>query len=349
MIADEALTAAQVAKTDWYKALAQFQKPDIRKAVWQIVNSFVPYVGLWGLMIVVVRAGHGWLWLLPLLLLAAASFQIRLFIMFHDCIHSSFFGSRRANRILGYITGIINFTPFEDWRHSHLIHHATVADLDRRGTGDVWTMTVAEYLAAPRLKRLYYRIFRTPVFMFGIGPAFVFMVAQRFPHQDTGPQERFSVHFTNLALLAVVLVMCAAIGWRAYLLIQIPLAAIGGAVGVWLFYVQHQFEGVYWARHADWDPIRAALQGASYYRLPKVLQWITGNIGLHHLHHLRPRIPNYYLQSGHDATPAFQRITPLTLRTSFRSAFLNLWDETNQRLVSFSALRTLSRSPGARL
>jgi omega-6 fatty acid desaturase (delta-12 desaturase) len=347
MITGEALTAAQVVKTDWYKALAQFQKPDLRLAVWQIVNTFVPYLGLWVLMVIAVRAGHGWLWLFPILLLAAASLQVRTFIMFHDCTHSSFFGSQRANRILGYITGIINFTPFEDWRHSHLIHHASVADLDRRGTGDVWTMTVAEYLAAPPLKRLIYRILRTPLFIFGIAPIFLFLVVPRFPRQGTGPRERFSVYFTDLALLAVVLVLGAAIGWRTYLLIQLPLVAIAGAAGVWLFYVQHQFEGVYWARHAQWDPIRASLEGASYYRLPKVLQWISGNIGLHHLHHLRPRIPNYYLQRGHDATPAFQHITPLTLRASFRSVFLNLWDETNQRLVSFGALRTLSRSSSA--
>jgi omega-6 fatty acid desaturase (delta-12 desaturase) len=339
MTAGEVFTAPQVVNADWFKALAQFQQPNIRQAAWQIVNTFVPYLALWGLMIAVVRAGHGWLALFPPLLLAAAGFQMRSFIMFHDCTHSSFFGSRRANRLLGYVTGIVNFTPFEEWRHWHLLHHSTAGDLDRRGQGDVWTLTVAEYLAAPPLKKLAYRIFRTPLFLFGVAPTFSFLLMQRFPRKGIGPQERFSVYFTDLALLALVLVMSATIGWRAYVLIQLPLTALAGAAGVWLFYVQHQFEGVYWARHAEWDPIRAALAGASYYRLPKFLQWITGSIGLHHLHHLRPRIPNYSLQAGLDATPAFQLITPITLRTSLRSLFLNLWDETDQRLVSFGAVR----------
>ncbi len=333
------LTAARVVKADWYKALAQYQRPNVRTAVWQIVNTFVPYLGLWGLMIAVVRGGHSAGWL-ALLVPAAAALQIRIFIMFHDCTHGSFFASPRANRLLGYLTGLINFTPFEDWRHSHLVHHATVADLERRGTGDVWTMTVAEYQAAPRLTRLAYRLFRTPLVLFGLAPTVLFLLVHRFPSPHTGPRERFSVLFTDLALLAVVAVMSATIGLRAYLLIQLPLMAIASGAGVWLFYVQHQFTGVYWARHADWDPIRAALEGASYYRLPKVLQCITGNIGLHHLHHLRPRIPNYRLQQAQDATPALHQIPPLTLRGSLRSLFLNLWDETRQTLVSFGSLRT---------
>ena len=294
-------------------------------------------------MVRVVQAGGAWLWCLPPLLVAAASFQIRIFIIFHDCTHSSFFASRRANRLVGYVAGTINFTPYEDWRHSHLVHHATVADLERRGTGDIWTMTVAEYLAAPPLKRLLYRVFRTPLVLFVLSPIFLFLVVQRFPRKDTSPLERFSVLFTDLLLLAVLMVMAATIGLRTYLLIQIPLMALAGAAGVWFFYVQHQFSGVYWARHESWDPIRAALEGASYYKLPKVLQWISGNIGLHHLHHLRPRIPNYNLQPGQDATPVLHLVKPLTLRASLRSLFLNLWDETNQQLVSFRALRAAAR------
>jgi acyl-lipid omega-6 desaturase (Delta-12 desaturase) len=343
MAAEAILTAAQAVKTDWYKALAQYQRPNVRQAVWEIINTFIPYVGVWVLMVAIVRGGFSAAWLLPLLL-AAASLQIRIFIMFHDCTHSSFFRSRRANRILGYVAGLINFTPFEDWRHSHLVHHATVADLDLRGSGDVWTMTVAEYLAAPRLKRLTYRLFRMPVVLFILAPTVLFLVVQRFPRKESGPRERFSVYFTDLALLAIVAIMSATIGWRTYLLIQIPLMAIAGGAGIWLFYVQHQFVGVYWARHADWDPIRASLEGASYYQLPKILQWITGNIGLHHLHHLRPRIPNYNLQAGQDATPALQKVKPLTLRGSLQSLSLNLWDEANQKLVSFGSLHTRSQT-----
>jgi acyl-lipid omega-6 desaturase (Delta-12 desaturase) len=342
-MADTELDAAHVVKSDWYKALAQFQHSNNRKAVTQIVNTFIPFVGLWVLMVLAVQAGGAWLWSLPPLLLVAAGFQIRIFIMFHDCTHSSFFASRWANRLLGYVTGLINFTPFEDWRHTHLIHHATVADLERRGTGDVWTLTVAEYQAAPPLTRLAYRVLRTPLFLFGVAPFMLFVVVQRFPRKGSARREQLSVLFTDLALLVVVAVMAATVGLRTYLLIQLPLTALASALGVWFFYVQHQFVGVYWARHADWDPIRAALAGASYYRLPKVLQWFSGNIGLHHLHHLRPRIPNYYLQQGQDATPALHQVPPLTLRGSLRSLFLNLWDEANQQLVSFAALRALPR------
>ncbi len=347
MATEAGLSAAQVVKSGWYKSLARFQHPNVRQAVWQMVNSFVPYLGLWALMVVVVQAGQGWLWFLPLLLLAAAGWQLRLFIIFHDCVHSSFFGSARANRIVGYVTGIVNFTPFEDWRHSHLVHHATVADLDLRGTGDVWTMTVAEYQAAPRLKRLAYRLFRTPFVLFVLGPTVVFMLLQRFPRKGISPRERFSVLFTDAAVLAMAAVLSATLGLRTYLLIQVPLVVLAAGAGVWFFYVQHQFEGVYWARHASWDPIRAALEGASYYRLPKVLQWFSGNIGLHHIHHLRPRIPNYSLQPCQDATAALQQIKPLTFRASLHSLVLNLWDESNQRLVSFGTLRSLSRPTGA--
>ena len=225
------------------------------------------------------------------------------------------------------------------------MHHATVGDLDRRGTGDVYVMTVDEYLAAPKLKRIAYRLFRNPLVMFGLGPASVFLIAHRFSHKGARKRHRFSVYFTNLAIAAIIGVASLTIGFRTYLLVQLPIILIAAAVGVWLFYVQHQFEGVYWARHESWDPMRAALEGASYYKLPKVLQWFTGNIGLHHIHHVRPRIPNYNLQRCYDEVAAMQAVEPLTIRKSLRSLQLHLWDESNQKLVGFRSLR--ARTPAA--
>jgi omega-6 fatty acid desaturase (delta-12 desaturase) len=301
------------------------------------VNTFVPYIALWALMVYFIRAGFSYWLTLPLIVLAAA-LQVRIFIFFHDCGHGSFFASPRANTIVGYVTGILTFTPYHDWRRAHAKHHATAGDLDRRGWGDVWTMTVEEYLAAPRVKRLAYRLFRNPLLMFGLGPALIFLVTQRFPHKGAKKREINSVIITDLAILAIVIVASLTIGLRTYLLIQLPILLIAGVFGLWLFYVQHQYEGVYWARHEVWDPIKAALQGSSYYRLPKVFQWFSGNIGLHHIHHLRPRIPNYSLQRCHDAIPAMQEVQPLGFLESLKSLRMNLYDEKQKRLVSFRSL-----------
>jgi omega-6 fatty acid desaturase (delta-12 desaturase) len=337
MSSDSAAVKAQTTKPVWQQAVAAYAQPDGRKAIWQLVNTFVPYIGLWVLMIYIIRAGLSYWLTLPLLVLAAA-LQVRIFIFFHDCGHGSFFASPRANTILGYVTGILTFTPYHDWRRAHAKHHATAGNLDRRGWGDVWTMTVEEYLAAPRAKRLAYRLFRNPLLMFGLGPALIFLITQRFPHKGAKKREIRSVIITDLALLAIVVVASLTIGLRTYLLIQLPILLIAGVFGLWLFYVQHQYEGVYWARHEVWDPIKAALQGSSYYKLPKVLQWFSGNIGLHHIHHLRPRIPNYSLQRCYDAIPAMQEVQPLGFLESLKSLRMNLYDEKQQRLVSFRSL-----------
>ena len=329
----------QVVRSDWFRALAQYEKPNLRKAVWQLLNTFVPYVALWALMVYMIGRGLPYWAVLPLAVVAAG-LLVRIFIFFHDCSHGSFLPSRRANRITGYVCGILTFTPFENWRSPHIEHHTTDGDLDRRGTGDVWTLTVEEYLAAPRGKRLAYRLLRNPFILFVLGPLYMFLIGNRFPHKGAGQQERYSVAVTNLAILGIIGLAIWTIGLRAYLLIQLPVIGIAGAAGIWLFYVQHQFDGVYWARHEEWDPIRAALDGSSYYRLPKVLQWFSGNIGLHHIHHLRPRIPNYNLQQCYEDIPALQAAEPLTLLGSLKSLFLNLWDEKEQKLVSFRSLKT---------
>jgi acyl-lipid omega-6 desaturase (Delta-12 desaturase) len=325
---------------DWFAATSKYARPSLRKAIWQVLNTFIPYVAIWALMIHMVQQGYPY-WITFALVVVAAALLVRVFILFHDCCHGSFFASRRANVILGYVSGILTFTPYDDWRRSHIKHHATSGDLDRRGAGDVWTMTVAEYLAASRRERLRYRLFRNPFVLFGLGPAYKFFFARRFSYEKTR-DERRSVIITNTAVAGIIGVASLSIGIQTYLAIQVPVMLIAGTVGFWLFYVQHQYEWVYWARHEAWDPMRAALKGSSYYKLPKVLQWFTGNIGLHHVHHVRPRIPNYHLQRCHDEIPALQAIEPLTLRRSFKSLWLNLWDEKQQKMVSFRSLKAVS-------
>ena len=331
------------AKPEWYPATAKYGKADIRKATWQLVDTFVPYAALWVLMVLMVRNGYPYGITLALAILAGG-LLVRIFILFHDCCHGSFFASRRANTLLGTIAGIMVFTAFDDWRRTHGRHHATFGNLDRRGTGDVWTMTVEEYRAAPLEKRLAYRVFRNPLILFGPGPVILFLIINRFPSTDARRRDRISVLFTDLAILAVFILAGLTIGMRTYLLIQLPIILVASSAGMWLFYVQHQFEGVYWARHENWDPMRVALEGSSYYQLPRVLQWFTGNIGLHHVHHVRPRIPNYNLQQCYDGIPALQAVRPLTLRGSLESLQLNLWDEAQHKLVSFRALKSLPQA-----
>jgi omega-6 fatty acid desaturase (delta-12 desaturase) len=336
----------QGSELNWRHLLAEYRKSNLRKASSQVLNTFIPYFALWILMVIIIRQGYSY-WFVLALSFPASLLLVRIFIFFHDCCHNTFFASPRANKILGYISGILAFTPFYDWRRSHGLHHATAQDLDRRGKGDIQTLTVEEYLAAPRMKRFAYRIYRNPFIMLGPGALFYFLVLQRFPKKGGRKRERYSVVITDLVILAVIGVSAMTIGLRAYLLIQISIMAFASSMGVWLFYVQHQFEGVYWARHQDWDVVRVALQGASYYKLPKVLQWLTGNIGLHHAHHFRPVVPNYNLQWFHETVPFLQTVEPLTIRRSLKSLRLNLWDEKGQKLVSFREIKRYGQQNGA--
>ncbi len=339
MLAEKGTSGTQQKKPDWYQTTSQYEKPDLGKAAWQIIDTFIPYVTLWAVMIYMVSYGFPY-WATLAVSLVAAVLLVRIFIFFHDCCHGSFFASPRSNRILGYVSGILTFTPYEDWRRSHAIHHTTVGDLDRRGTGDIFLLTVDEYLSASGSKRLSYRLYRNPVVMFGIGPAVMFLFKFRFSSKGARKHERKSVIVTNLAIIAILLLAGFTIGLKTYLLIQLPIILIAGAMGIWLFYIQHDFEGVYWARHEDWDQMRASLEGCSYYKLPQILKWITGNIGLHHIHHVRPRIPNYNLQQCYRETPALQDIIPVTICKSLKTPWLNLWDEKQAKLVSFRSLKT---------
>ena len=321
--------------TTWKSIVARYQEPQLRRAIWQLLNTLVPYAALWYLMNLSLSVSY---WLTVPLALLAGGLLVRVFIIFHDCGHGSFFKSRVANDILGIITGVLCFTPYYRWRWEHAVHHSSSGDLDRRGTGDVWTLTVQEYLEASRWKKFAYRLARNPVILFIIAPLALFLVIERCPGRKGGPRERLSVHVTNLLILCVAIPMSLLMGWKAYLLLQVVLVAIAGSAGVWLFYVQHQFEGVYWERRERWDYFKAAIEGSSFYKLPRILQWFSGNIGFHHIHHLSPRIPNYHLEKCHRSEPLFQTVKAVTLLSSLKSFSFRLWDEQRRRMVGYSAL-----------
>ncbi len=316
----------------WKGVVAHYQRPAAWRGVWQLLNTLVPYAALWYLMYRSVAVSA---WLTVPLALLAGGFLVRIFIIFHDCTHGSFFKSRLANECVGCLTGVLCFTPFHRWRREHSIHHASAGDLDRRGTGDVWTMTVQEYLEASRWKRCAYRLARNPVILFVVAPLVLFLVLERLPAGKEGSRERVSVYATNAAILLMVAGLSSAFGWKVYLLLQLAAVIVAGSAGVWLFYVQHQFEGVYWERGQDWDYEKAALQGSSYYQLPRLLQWFSGNIGFHHIHHLSPRIPNYHLEKCHRSEPLFQTVQPVTLLSSLKSLSFRLWDEKRRRMVGY--------------
>ncbi len=332
---DSPMPFTAAAPKTWRRATQEYQHAHTWYSVWQVVSSFVPYLLLWYLMVLSLAYSY---WLTLGLALLAAGFLVRIFIILHDCGHGSFFTSRRANAIIGSICGVFTLTPFYQWRHDHAMHHATSSDLDRRGYGDVPMLTVAEYLQMSRLDRFKYRLFRHPLLLLLAGPVYSFVVLQRFTLATSGARERWSVRLTNVALLAIIAVAWMTIGLKAYLLIHGPVVFFAGSAAVWMFYCQHQFEGTYWRHHEEWDYEEAAIKGSSYFKLPALLQWFTGNIGFHHVHHLSPRIPNYYLERVHFSHPKFQEVTTITLRTSISAFALKLWDEERQELVSLRDL-----------
>ena len=320
----------------WKETLAPYAQPRLGRSLLDLATSVVPYAGL----LVLMRLALGVSALLVLALaVPAAGFLVRTFIVFHDCSHGSFLPSKRANTWLGAFLGLVVWSPFVRWRHDHAVHHASSGDLERRGTGDVPTLTVAEYAALPWRRRLGYRIFRNPLVMFGVGPIAAMVVAPRLVARSARPRIRRSVIATDIALAVLVAGLCWLIGWRDFLLLWAPSALLSGSVGIWLFYVQHQFEDTYWESANQWSYADAALRGSSHLKLPKVLQFFTGNIGLHHVHHLNARIPNYNLQRAHDENPIFHDVPTLSLWDGLRAVRLKLWDEDRGRLVTFAEVR----------
>ncbi len=324
----------------WEKIIMKYNRPDLRKSIWQIVNTLVPYVILWYLMIRSLQYSY---WLTLLLALPAAGFLIRLFIIFHDCGHGSFFKSKKINDIVGKIIGVLTFTPYSHWHHNHKIHHATSGDLDKRGIGDVWTLTVDEYLALSKKDQLFYRLYRNPLLMFTVGSVYLVLFRNRITHKGMTSDGKKNVYLTNIGLLILATVLGFTIGLKAFLMIQLPVIIFAHTAGLWLFYVQHQFDEVYWDHTPDWGYATAAVEGSSFLKLPVVLQWFTGNIGFHHVHHLSSRIPNYNLARCHYENEFFSRIKPLTFWASFKTLKLRLWDETARRMISFRKL-SLMRS-----
>ena len=333
---DSAKEKLNATKQAWRKAVAPYQSSDLVRSIWQLINTLIPYILLWGLMVWSLKVSY---WLTLLLSIPTGGFMVRAFIIFHDCGHGSFFKSQKSNEIIGYVTGVLTFTPYHHWRHNHALHHATAGDLDRRGTGDVWTATVDEYRSFSIWKRAFYRIYRNPILMFLINPVLLFGIGHRFAGKQAKKRERMSVYLTNVILLIILALAHFTIGLKAYFLVQLPILWIGTAAGVWLFYIQHNFDGMYWERHEKWDFVKAGLEGSSFYKLPKLMQWFTGNIGFHHIHHLSPRIPNYLLERCYKENRIFQ-IEPVTLLSSMKSLSFRLWDEKTRKLVGYRWLKS---------
>jgi omega-6 fatty acid desaturase (delta-12 desaturase) len=317
----------------WKESLAPYAKPHLGRSALDILTSVVPYLALFYVMYLLLDVSY----LLTLAVgVLASGFLLRTYILFHDCTHGSFLPSKRANAWLGSVLALIVYHPFASWRHSHAVHHASAGDLDRRGVGDVTTLTVAEYNSKSSRGKLAYRLFRHPLVMFGIGPIWALMVQPRMVKKSERKRIKRSVHVTNLMLALAITGMCFLIGPWNFFIIQMPTAWLAGAAGVWLFYVQHQFEDAYWENGDNWSYADAALRGSSYLKLPQPLQFFTGNIGLHHVHHLSSRVPNYNLQAAHDNNPIFHDVPVLTLRDGIKTVRLKLWDEESGRLVTFA-------------
>ena len=323
-------------RSPWREVLAPFAVPCPRRGMLSVATSALPYVGLSVLMYLTLAVS-------PVLTLAlaipAAGFLVRVFVVFHDCAHGSLLPSKRANAIVGTVLGLFVLSPFRRWRHDHAVHHATSGDLDRRGVGDVITLTVTEYRARSPRGRLAYRLIRNPLVMFGFGPVIAMVIGPRIVARGARRRMRNSVLGTDVALVVVVGGLCWLMGWQAFLIVWAPAALLAGSIGIWLFYVQHQFEDAYWQSGAEWSYADAALRGSSYLKLPTLLRFFTGNIGLHHVHHLNARIPNYNLPRAHAASPMFAAVPTLSLWDGLRSVRLKLWDEQACRLVTFAQAR----------
>jgi omega-6 fatty acid desaturase (delta-12 desaturase) len=334
------LAPTQRGKGWWIEPLEPYTGADMRRSIQCLLTSVVPYIGLWVAMYYLLSVSY---WLTLAVAVPAAGFLVRTFIVFHDCGHGSFMPNKRLNRFVGIITGLLVFNAFSAWSHDHAGHHASSGDLDRRGAGDVDTMTIAEYHSKSWLGRLGYRLTRSPFVLFTVGPLWALAIEPRLIPMSKRPRIRRSHLLTNVGVTAMIGGLVLLVGWQQFLEIQLPVVLLAGAAGVWLFYVQHQFEEAYWTRSDDWSYLDAALKGSSYLKLPKVLQFFSGNIGLHHVHHLQPRIPNYNLQRAHDENEFLQDVPVMTFWCGMKALNLKLIDERTGRLVTFAQARRIAQ------
>ncbi len=318
------------------KEMAPFEKSNTKDSIVQMINTLVPFFALWYLAYISLEISYLLTFIISVF---AGGFLVRTFIIFHDCCHHSFFKNRTANKIVGTITGILTLFPYSQWAHTHSVHHATSSNLDKRGTGDIWVLTVDEYIEASIWKRIAYRLYRNPLVMFILGPIYVFLIENRFNRRNARWKERVNMYITNTSIFAIIALMCWAIGWQSFLLVQGTIFLISGTAGVWLFYVQHTFEDSYFEEDAHWEYVKAAVEGSSFYKLPKILQWMTGNIGYHHVHHLSPRIPNYKLEEAHNQSEPLQNVPTITLATSLQSLKFRLWDEDKKVFVGYKDIK----------
>jgi omega-6 fatty acid desaturase (delta-12 desaturase) len=325
--------------------LARYREPNCARGVLELVITAVPFVLIWILMWATLDTGY---WICLLLAVPAAGFLVRLFMIQHDCGHGSFFRHRLANDWVGRVIGVLTLTPYDFWRHTHALHHASSGNLDRRGIGDIDTLTVREFLALPRWRQLLYRLYRHPIVMFGVGPAYLFILRHRLPvgMMRSGWQPWLSTMATNVAIAILVATMIWLVGVGPFLLVHLPITVLAASIGVWLFYVQHQFEDTFWAHDEGWNFHEAALHGSSHYDLPSVLRWFTANIGVHHVHHLCSRIPYYRLPRVLQDHPQLAAVGRLTLFQSFRCVRRVLWDERRRQLTSFREMQTVTSGDG---
>ncbi|WP_186576002.1 fatty acid desaturase [Aquibacillus kalidii] len=328
------------------KNVAPYATTNTKTSIIQLLNTIPPFFILWFLAYQSLSVS---IWLSILCSVIAAGFVVRTFIIFHDCAHQSFFKNKKLNRVIGTITGVITHFAYEKWKRSHSIHHATSGNLDKRGTGDIWVMTVDEYINASTWERIQYRLYRNPFVMFGLGPIYLFLIDNRFNRKGAKSKERFNTYLINFSIVCIYAVLIWLIGWQAFLIVQLPILFVAGSLGIWLFYVQHQFEDSYFENESEWDYVKAAVDGSSYYKLPKWMEWMTGSIGYHHVHHLSPRVPNYNLEKAHTSTPPLQKATTITLTSSLISIRFRLYDEKNKTFVSFKEIKSRLKKSEARL
>ncbi|QQE81157.1 fatty acid desaturase [Alicyclobacillus sp. SO9] len=323
---------------NWKRQIAPFEQCHRGKSLWQLATTIIPFFLLWYLAFESLAVSTV---LALLLTIPTAGFAVRTFIIFHDCCHGAFFKTRRANAVVGILTGLVVMFPFYRWKREHSIHHATSGNLTRKGVGDIWTLTVDEYAAASPRRRLAYRLYRNPLILFGLGPFYMLLVNYRFNKRNAGVKERVNTYATNAVLLLIIAILGSVLGWNRFLIVEGPVLYLSGMLGIWLFYVQHQFETTYFEQEDNWSFFQAAMHGSSFYDLPKVLNWITGNIGYHHIHHLSSRIPNYNLQDLYRSDTAFQQVPRVGIRLSFRALGYRLWDEKKKQFINFKNVNKL--------